>query len=143
MDASFTYDLPQRTVLAGSSTGSPADSPTMRLDTQGAASPYNFVGALQVSSGTQIYYGSASAISPHWVLTAAHNVDYDDDGAADAGLSVQFKLPDYGSFTATSTVVHPDFSGFGNPTVNDDLALLYFASPLPDCLLYTSPSPRD
>ncbi|MDP0500160.1 MAG: trypsin-like serine protease [Verrucomicrobiota bacterium JB022] len=136
MDVSLNFGSPQRTVLAGDSNAFPVDSPTQRLDDLGAASPFSFVGSLRIQTSSQLYYASASAISPNWVLTAAHNVDYDDDGQVDGGLSIQFNLPDYGTYTATSSVVHPGFTGFNNPSLNDDLALLYFSTPLPEALLF-------
>ncbi|MFP4542195.1 MAG: trypsin-like serine protease [Opitutales bacterium] len=136
---SFLFkNSPHRTVVGGSASGQPADSPDLRLDLEGAASPFNFVGALEIFGGNQIFYGSGSAISPNWVLTAAHNLDFDDDGQADNGLSVVFHLPGFSSYTATSSFLHPDFGGFSNPNLNDDLALLYFASPLPEALYFPS-----
>jgi len=45
--------------------------------------------------------GSATAISPNWVLTAGHNLDLDDNGSPDAGLSINFNLPGFGTYTVT------------------------------------------
>ncbi len=121
-------------ILAGGEFDLPSDSPSNRLDTEGI---YNFVGALEIASGGYNYYGSASALSPHWVLTAGHNVDFNDDGLVDDGLSVNLHLPGFGSYSASSYSIHPDFTGFGNPSIHHDLSLLYFDEPLPNLLFPT------
>lgn len=121
-------------ILAGGEFDLPADSPSRRLDTNGL---YSFAGALEISSGGFSYRGSGTALSPNWVLTAGHNADMNDDGQVDAGLSVNFHLPGYGSYAASSFTIHPDFTGFSNPSIQHDLCLLYFADPLPDLLFPT------
>lgn len=65
------------------------------------------------------------------MLTAGHNADLNDDGLPDALWSSTFNLPGYGSFGVAQAFTHPGFTGFANPTVNDDLALLHLATPLP------------
>lgn len=118
-------------ILAGGEFDLPADSPSSRLDTSGL---YSFTGALEISSGGFSYRGSGTALSPNWVLTAGHNADFDDDGQVDSGLAVNFYLPGYGSYAASSYSIHPDFTGFSNPSIQHDLCLLYFADPLPELL---------
>lgn len=118
-------------VLAGDEAALPADSPAARLDMLGAASSFNFVGALQIQSGGFSFKGSATAISPNWVLTAGHNLDLNDNGVPDAGLAINMHLPGFGVFAANAFYTHPGFSGFGNPSVQRDLGLLYFENPLP------------
>jgi len=125
-------------ILAGDEFGLPDDFPSNRLDTAGAASAFNFVGALEISDGSNNYFGTGAALNRNWVLTAGHNVDFNDDGIADAGLTLNFHLPGFGSYTATSIAINPDFDGFGNPTVHNDLSLLYFANPLPIGLQFPS-----
>lgn len=119
-------------ILAGGEFDEPVDSPSWRVDAAGADSPFHFVGALEMTtSGGRTFLGSAVAISPHWALTAGHNVDFNDDGAADAGLAVNFHLPGFGAYAAGGMITHPLFSGFGNPTIFHDIALLRFDDPLP------------
>lgn len=118
-------------ILAGGETGLPADSPANRIDLLGVASPFNAVGALAISSGGFSYRGSGTAISPHWVLTAGHNLDLNDNGAPDVGLNISFNLPGFGEFIASGFYTAPSFTGFGNPSIQRDLGLLYFATPLP------------
>jgi len=122
--------------MAGDETALPADSPAQRLDRLGAASPFNFVGALQIQSGGFSYRGSGAALSPNWVLTTGHNLDLNDDGAPDAGLGISFHLPGFGVYAATGFYTHPGFTGFGNPSIQRDLGLLYFEQPLPSELFY-------
>ena len=116
------------TILAGGETDLPADTPSGRLDTEGT---FSFVGALAISSGGGNYKGSAVALSREWVLTAGHNADLNDDGLPDSTWSGVFHLPGKGVFNVTQAFTHPGFTGFGNPSVNDDLALLRLATPLP------------
>lgn len=122
-----------KTILAGGETDLPADTPSGRLDTVGG---FAFVGALSISNGTSAYKGSAVALSPEWVLTAGHNADLNDDGLPDTLWSGTFMLPGYGSFGVAEAYINPLFSGFGNPAVNDDLALLRLTVPLPTGMSY-------
>jgi secreted trypsin-like serine protease len=117
-----------KTILAGGETDLPSDTPSGRLDT---ADEFGFVGALAISNGSGNYRGSAVALSRDWVLTAGHNADLNDDGKPDALWSGSFNLPGYGTFGVAQAFINPSFSGFANPSVNDDLALLHLATPLP------------
>lgn len=123
-------------ILAGDELASPDDFPSNRLDGGGVASAFNAVGALEITSSAGNFSGSGIALAPHWVLTAGHNVDLSGDGLAEAGNSYRFHLPDYGNFAVTTVHIPPSFTGFANPSINDDLALLYLASPLPLSLSY-------
>ena len=50
----------------------------------------------------------------------------------DYGLGITFHLSSSTqTWTASAFYPHPSFTGFANPTVRHDLALLYFADPLP------------
>ncbi len=117
-----------KTILAGGETALPANTPSGRLDTAGE---FGFVGALAISSGGGNYRGSAVALSAEWVLTAGHNADINDNGLPDAGWGGSFYVPGYGSFAVGQAYTHPSFTGFANPSVNDDLALLHLTVPLP------------
>ena len=131
--------LPARTgiaIMAGDEAALPADSPSHRLDPLGANSPFNAIGALDIHSGGGSYLGSATAISPNWVLTAGHNLDLNDNGAPDPGLSINFSLPGFGTFAVSAFYTCPGFTGFGNPSVQRDLGLLYLAQPLPGNLSF-------
>ena len=123
-------------IMAGGEFDLPADFPSNRIDPLTSTSPFNYVGGLEMTLNSSRFYGTAVALSPNWVLTAGHNVDTNDDGLPDGGLSASFHLPGFGSYTASSFLTHPDFTGFGNPTIHHDLALLHFADPLPSTLSF-------
>jgi len=120
-------------ILAGGEIDSPSDTPSGRLDTENT---FSFVGALEVSDGVSTYTGTGVALSSHWILTAGHNVDLNDDGQVDSTWTGDFHLPGFGVFSVVEAFTHDDFAGFGNPSVNDDLALLHLSSPLPSDLLF-------
>jgi hypothetical protein len=131
----FTLAAPTaHAIMAGGEFDLPADSPSNRLDPLGINSPFNFVGALSIFTGSQTYYGSAVALSPNWVLTAGHNVDFNDDGHVDPGLTVSLHLPGVTVSSPTSITMHPSFTGFGNPSIHHDLSLFYFEDPIHDDL---------
>lgn len=121
-------------IMAGGEFSSPADSPSNRLVYDDI---FNYVGALEILNGGCSYRGSAVALSPHWVLSAGHNVDFNDDGAVDGELVVNLHLPGFGIYEASSFTIHPDFTGFGKPSIQHDLSLLYFESALPELLFPT------
>lgn len=123
-------------ILAGDENALPADSPANRLDALGAASPFNAIGSLSISADGFSYIGSATAISPNWILTAGHNLDLNDVGSPTPGLSINFNLPGFGTYFASSFYTCPGFSGFGNPSIQRDLGLIHLATPLPDNLLF-------
>ena len=124
-------------ILAGDEFGLPEDRPSLRLDPQGADSPFASAGALEITtSGGSTFLGSAVAISSTWVLTAGHNIDLNDNGLPDAGLSVNFHLPGIGIHSASAMHTHPLFTGFANPSLHFDLALLQLSAPLPTNLLH-------
>lgn len=125
-------------IMAGDETALPADSPAARLDTLGSSSAFNAVGSLAISSGGFSYKGSATAISPNWVLTAGHNLDLNDNGSPDAGLSINFNLPGFGTYAACAFYTCPGFTGFGNTSIQRDLGLLYLSTPLPGGVLFPS-----
>jgi len=132
----------QKLIVAGNPNpdleGVPPDSPADRVDPNTTDSPYAGVGSLWVDApGPGGYIGSATAISPTHVLTAAHMLDLDDNGSIDVLPSdVEFIL-NFGSdfshvITASALYVHPDWTGFSNPSVNDDVAVIELSGPLPD-----------
>jgi len=125
-------------IMAGDENALPADSPANRLDPLGAASQFNAIGSLSISAGGFSYIGSATAISPNWILTAGHNLDLNDVGSPTPGLSINFNLPGFGTYSASSFYTCPGFTGFGNPSIQNDLGLIYLANPLPAGVLYPS-----
>ena len=126
----------RKMVVAGDPNGSPADSPSNRVDPNVTTSPYTGVGSLQIQSGGSTFICTGTAIGPQHVLTAAHCLDLDDNGDIDMSASnVHFNL-NYGSnlshtITASALYVHPDWTGFANPVVNDDVAVIELTGVLP------------
>jgi hypothetical protein len=126
---------PQPRVLAGSPSGIPPDSPTNRIDPNTTSSPFAGVGSIAVRNDamnpsliTSICTGSP--LSATQILTAAHCV---------AGLNpnnITFNL-NYGS-DLSSTIgvaslnVNPNFMGFNNPNLANDLAILTLAQVIPN-----------
>lgn len=118
--------------MAGDEFGVPEDRPSWRIDPLGQNSPYSSVGGLGITSGSSNYYGTGVALSRNWILTAGHNVDYNDNGEPDTDLTVEINIPGFGSYTVDSWQTKPNFNGFGNPDVHNDLALLYIEEALPE-----------
>ncbi len=138
LDASGLADV-QKLIVAGDLAGTPSDSPGLRVDPNTVGSPYAGVGSLRVDAtgfDGYTYIGSATAISPTHVLTAAHMLDLDNNGTIDVtAADVTFNL-NFGSdlshvITASALTVHPDWTGFASPSINDDLAVIELSTPLP------------
>ncbi len=122
-------------IMAGGEFDLPPDRPSARIDPMGMDSPYNFVAALEIVSATSRYLGTATVLSRNWALSAGHNVDFNDDGQVDAGISVSLHLPGSSVFEASAIIMHPLFSGFAN-SIHHDLTLIHFADPLPEDLSF-------
>ncbi|MAE62089.1 MAG: hypothetical protein CMJ49_12115 [Planctomycetaceae bacterium] len=124
------------TLFAGSADVNPRDSPANRVDANTAESPFAGIGSLTVGNSSGMVMGSAVAISPRHILTAAHLLDGNNDGIIDAlPASITFRLNAGGNFSdtikASGALIHPDFTGFLNPSLNDDLAIVVFDEMIP------------
>ena len=127
----------------------PADSPPQRVDANDSTSAFAGVGSLQILYNGSTIKCSGTLISPWHVLTAGHAVDVDgDDGVIDVlAANVTFHLNANGNYsssiTASKITIHPDFKGFANPAVNDDLAIITLSEAAPAGVpiydLYTLP----
>ena len=121
-------------LVAGDPAGTPPDSPTGRIiDNTDTGSPFAGVGSVQKNS---IIVGTAAPITPWRVLTAAHLFDTNNNGVLDADPGIYSFTLNYGGdltsvHTAVDVQLNPDFTGFGNPAVNDDLAVVTLELPIP------------
>ncbi len=125
-------------IVAGDLNGTPPDSPGNRVDPNTPDSLFAGVGSLKVKVGSSNYVCTATAISPIHVITAAHCLDVNANGTIDPSpANVTFNVnigPGSGStyqITADQLYVHPDWTGFENPVVNDDVAIVELSSELP------------
>ncbi len=129
----FTGDLShaEKTVVVGDPNGTPPVTPADRIDANLPVSPFAGVVSVQAINALS----SGSLISPIHVLTAAHNVDHNNDGQIDVSpdeITVFFNHDNPATAIGVSEInMHPDWTGFNNPVVNDDLAILTLASPAP------------
>src|SRR3954453_893529 len=138
-DRATPADVFHAMVIAGSPKAAPADSTDQRIDPNSTSSPFAGVGSIQVQTKATSFIGTGTVIGKRSVLTAAHVVDLNNDGKVDrrdGAQGVYFILNVGGDQTAKIAVtgfnIAPDFSGFGRPAVNDDLAVLTLAEAVPD-----------
>jgi Trypsin len=77
---------------------------------------------------------SGVAIAPQYILTAAHCLDSNNNGAADvlaSSVSVKFNGTSTTTIVADALTLNPNFTGFQAPSLNDDLALIHLSSAMP------------
>lgn len=128
-------------IMAGDPDGSPPDSPENRIDSNEPYSMFAGVGSLRIQYGENRTC-TATAIGPSHVLTAAHCLDLNADGSIDpAPADVEFNVNISGAtttytITANQLFVHPDWTGFENPSINDDIAVIELSEQLPEGVPY-------
>jgi hypothetical protein len=97
----------------------------------GATDPrFAGVGSVLVQTTHGDFLGTGTLVDPTHFVTAAHVLDVDNNGTTGEVLSVTFNLPG-GSLTAQKWIVNGGWTGFGHPSVNDDLAVLTLSAPAP------------
>lgn len=132
--------------------GLPPDSPNNRIDPNLPTSRFTgvvsiFLDAAPVGDGFG-FLCSGTAISSTRIVTAGHCLDgLVDDGQIefapqdvvvfanydnwDPVLSPGFVPPPTFANVAESLYIHPNYTGFLNPTINDDVAVITLKDPLP------------
>jgi hypothetical protein len=128
----FVTDV-EPVILAGAYNGTPPDDPTYRVDPNTTASPFAGVVAVGYMG---LFEGSGVLISPRHVLTAGHLIDQNHDGYAEVSpADLQVHLNFGGNSThilnVSQVALQPCFTGFNNPALNDDLAILTLAADVP------------
>jgi hypothetical protein len=132
---SVTDPIP--TIVAGDPNyTSDPDLPANRVDANVLASAFAGVGSLEILYGTTTYICSGTLISPWHVLTAGHAADFTGDGVADVTPgNITFHLNANGNYsskiTASKITINPNFTGFANLSVNDDLAIITLSEAVP------------
>jgi len=135
-------------IMAGDAEGTPSDSPSSRVDANASTSTWAGVGSIRANETESYVMGTGAPITSRHILTCAHLLDTDDDGTIDfspGDVSFYLNYDDSPTsiITASALAVHPDWTGFQNPSIHDDIAIITLSSDLPADVpiysLYTSP----
>ncbi len=116
------------------------DSPANRVDPNTKTSPFAGVGSIFIDPDPLVpggYICTGTPISPTKIVTAGHCLDVlNGDGRPDAAAENVLFVLNYGAnlshiIPAVTVQAHPDYTGFGNPSISDDISVLMLSQPLP------------
>lgn len=132
---------PIANIAVGDPNGSPPTTAGSHVDPNLSASPYAGVVSISTLHNNNTRTCSGVLISPTMILTAGHCLDIDANGVinvAASNITINFNHDNATSnaagatqIVANSRMLHPDFTGFDNPVLNDDLAIIELSSPAP------------
>ncbi len=123
-------------IVAGDPFGTPGDSPANRVNPNSPVSAYAGTAHIFIGGG---FICTATPIADRYLISANHCVDADDDGDNDFGTNIRVTFNVSGN---NSTVIfpagvaavhtHPNYTGFNNPNVNDDIIVIELVNDLPE-----------
>lgn len=135
-DVNAMFTAAEPVIMAGLYTGAATDdSPQLRVDPNTTTSPFAGVGSLERNASGRLW-ATAVPVTRWHLLTAGHAVDVDHNGIPDvAPADLKFYLNSGGDLSSihgiTAIAMHPNFTGFNSPALNDDVAILTLSSPIP------------
>jgi len=122
-------------IVAGDPGGLPPDSAGNRIVPNNLSSAY--AGTAHIFIGNA-FVCTATPIADRFLVSANHCVDANDNGMNDFGTNIRVTFSADGD---SSTVIfpsgvaavytHPDYTGFNNPNVNDDIFIIELVNDLP------------
>ena len=122
-------------IVAGDPNGTPPDSISNRTNPNTLASAYAGTAHLFIGGG---FVCSATPIADRFLLSAGHCVDGAGNGGNSFGTNIRVTFNADGD---NSTIIfpsgiaavhtHPDYTGFNNPNVNDDIIIIELVDDLP------------
>jgi hypothetical protein len=116
-------------IVAGDPNGNPPSNPNTIIDPDVPTSPYSGVVSFNPVSGPNSAICSGTLLDDRHILTAGHCVDFSNNGVPDISLAQSSVIFNHQGSPVTYTGLagvwaHPDYNGFGNPNINDDIAIV-------------------